>query len=54
MSYEELEKHWNEFEDVPIDEDECIDDNKQLTPLIFSSNTDSQWGTCSHDDFNKP
>ena len=26
MSFEELEKLWNEFEDVPIDEDECIDE----------------------------
>lgn len=25
MSFEELEKLWNEFTDVPINEDECID-----------------------------
>ena len=27
MSFEELEKLWNEFEDVPIDKDECIDED---------------------------
>jgi hypothetical protein len=25
MSFEELERLWNDFEDVPIDKDECID-----------------------------
>ncbi len=24
MSFEELERLWNDFEDVPIDKDECI------------------------------
>ena len=27
LSFEELEKLWNEFEDVPIDKDECIDED---------------------------
>ena len=28
MSLEELKKLWNEFEDVPIDEDEYIDEDR--------------------------
>ena len=27
MSFEKLEKLWNEFKDVPIDKDECIDED---------------------------
>jgi hypothetical protein len=26
MSIEELKKLWNDFENVPIDKDECIDE----------------------------
>lgn len=26
MSFEELKRLWNDFEDVPIDKDECIDE----------------------------
>lgn len=27
MSFEELEELWKKFEDVPIDEDECIEED---------------------------
>ena len=27
MSFGELKKLWSDFEDVPIDKDECIDEN---------------------------
>ena len=26
MSFEELERLWNDFKDIPIDKDECIDE----------------------------
>ena len=54
MSFEELEKLWNEFEDVPIDKDECIEEDfqiweKQSWGQVPESQQSSYPSTCPSD-----